>query len=123
MTDGALGKIYGVGEIIVHQGDPGDCMFVIQEGEVEIVVIRDGRETRLRVAGPGELIGEMAIFEREPRSATVRALSEVRALTVDKKNFLRRVNEDPSLAFHLVQTMSRRVRELSEQIVRLRHQS
>lgn len=80
---------------------------------------QDGRETLLRVAGEGELIGEMAIFERGPRSATVRALGEVRALTVDKKNFLKRINDDPSIAFRVVQTMSRRVRELSAEIARL----
>jgi len=120
MAPGELGKVYEDQEVIVRQGDVGDSMFVIQEGSVEIVLDRDGQETRLRVAGPGEFIGEMAIFEREPRSATVRAMGRVRALTVDRKNFLRRINEDPTLAFHLVQTMSRRVRELSGEVARLR---
>ena len=62
----------------------------------------------------------MAVFEREVRSATVRALGEARVLTLDRKNFLRRINEDPSLAFRVVETMSRRVRELSAEIVRLK---
>ena len=90
------------------------------EGQLEILSENEGNQSRIRVAGKGELIGEMAIFERQPRSATVRALGEARVLTVDRKNFLRRINEDPSLAFRLVETMSHRVRELSAEIVRLK---
>jgi CRP/FNR family transcriptional regulator, cyclic AMP receptor protein len=120
MTAGTLGRVYEDGEVLVRQGDAGDSMFVIQEGEVEIVVERDGRETVLRTAKAGEMLGEMAIFLHEKRSATVRAKGRARALTVDKRNFLRRINEDPSIAFRLVETMSRRVRDLSEEIARLR---
>ena len=120
MSQGALGKVYHDREVIVRQGEAGDGLFVIQEGQLEILSENHGRETRLRVAGEGELIGEMAVFEREVRSATVRALGEARVLTVDRKNFLRRINEDPSLAFRLVETMSRRIRELSAEVVRLK---
>ena len=120
MTSGSLGRVYEDGEFLMRQGDVGDVMFVIQEGEVEVVHERDGRETPLAVIGEGGLVGEMAIFLREPRTATVRAKGRVRALTVDKKNFLRRVNEDPSIAFRIVETLSRRVRELSAEVARLR---
>ena len=120
MSQGALGKVYHDREVIVRQGEAGDGLFVIQEGELEILSENDGRETRLRVARKGELIGEMAVFERQVRSATVRAVGEARVLTVDRKNFLQRINEDPSLAFRLVETMSRRIRELSVEVVRLK---
>jgi CRP-like cAMP-binding protein len=120
MESGALGKIYKPSEIIVKQGQPGDCMYVIQEGQVEVVKETDHGEVRLAVRGKGEFFGEMAIFEREVRSATVRALGETRVLTIDKKNFLRRMNEDPSLAFHFAQTMSARIRELSTEVSLLR---
>ncbi len=119
MSAGALGKVYENGEVLMRQGERGDGMLVIQEGEVEILLERDGRTTRVRVAGEGELIGEMAIFENVVHSATVRALGRVRVLTVDRRNFLRQVNEDPTLAFRIVQTMSLRVRELSDQVARL----
>jgi CRP-like cAMP-binding protein len=62
----------------------------------------------------------MAIFDRDVRSATVRALGEVRVLTVDKKNFLRRIHQDPSLAFRIVETMSLRIRELTDENARLK---
>jgi CRP/FNR family cyclic AMP-dependent transcriptional regulator len=120
LTADELGKIYRNGEIIVRQGDVGDSMFVIQEGEAEVVVEKEGKEVLLRMARKGEIIGEMAVFEKVKRSATVRALGNVRVLTVDKKNFLRRIHEDPTLAFRIVEIMSGRIRELSEEIARLK---
>ena len=120
MTEGTLGRTYRDGDIIARQGEVGDCMFVIQEGRVDVVVEEDGVETLLRTAEIGEFIGEMAIFDREVRSATLRAAGEARLLTIDKKNFLKRINKDPSLAFRLVQSMSSRVRDLSAEITRLK---
>jgi CRP-like cAMP-binding protein len=120
MGSEALGKVYEDGRVILRQGTVGDCMYVVQEGEVEVFVERDGKEVRLAVRGPGDIVGEMAIFEREVRSASVRALGRARVLTLDKKNFMRRVHEDPSLAFNIVQTLSHRLRELSEEIARLK---
>lgn len=116
MDTGALGKVYEDGEIIVRQGEVGDCMYVIQEGQVEVIAEEGGEEIHLAVRGEGEFFGEMAIFDRDVRSATVRAMGQVRALTVDKKNFLRRIHEDPALAFRIVETMSRRLRELQAEL-------
>ena len=120
IEQGALGKVYQDGEIITRQGDVGKVMFVIQKGKVDILVERDGHETLLRVAEEGEFLGEMAIFDHEVRSATLRAQGEVKVLTIDKKNFLKRIHVDPSLAFKIVQTMSQRVRELGDEVARLR---
>jgi CRP-like cAMP-binding protein len=117
---GTLGKVYQDGEAIVRQGEVGDCMYVIQEGQVEVVVMEDDKEVRLMVLDTGELFGEMAIVEREVRMATVRALGQARVLTIDQKNFLRRIHEDPSLAWRVVQTMSRRIRELATEVARLK---
>jgi len=120
MDTGALGKVYEDGETIIRQGEVGDCMYVIQDGKVEILVEGDGGEVQLAVRDEGDFIGEMAIFDRDVRSATVRAMGQVRVLTVDKKNFLRRIHQDPSLAFRIVETMSRRIRELTDEIARLK---
>ena len=119
MNSGGMGKTYANGETIVRQGDSGDCMFAIQMGQLEVVRRGKDAEVRVAVLEEGEIFGEMAIFERESRSATVRALGEARVLTVDKKTFLRRVQEDPSLAFNLVRMMSRRIRRLSGEIAEL----
>ncbi len=117
---GALGRTYQDGEIVIREGDVGDCLYVVQDGQLEVVRQVDGKDTVIRIVGKNELVGEMAVFYREPRSATVRARGAVRVLTLDKKNFLRRINEDPSLAFKVIETMSRRVRELTDKVVELR---
>lgn len=121
MSDAALGRFYDDGEIVARQGEAGDCMYIVQDGTVEIVLQdADGSEVLLRTAGRNELLGEMAIFEHRPRSATIRARGRARILTLDKRNFLRRINEDPSLAFRMIETMSVRVRELSQEVHDLR---
>lgn len=123
MEMGALGKVYGPGEIIIRQGELGDCMYIIQAGQVEVVMEQDGQEVRLAVLETGQFFGEMALFERQVRVATVRALSRARVLSVDQKNFLRRMHQDPSLAYPLVQTMFRRIRELDTAVARLKSRS
>lgn len=117
MGTSALGRDYADGEVVVRQGETGDCMYTIQEGRLEVLTSRDGQpEKRIAVMEKGAIFGEMAIFENEVRSATVRALGPARVLTIDKKTFLRRVQEDPSLAFNLVRMMSQRIRRLTEQL-------
>jgi CRP-like cAMP-binding protein len=111
-----LGKEYKEGEVIFHQGDIGNTMFVIQDGEVEAVAEFNGEEYRLRSMGPNEFFGEMALFEKEVRTATIRAIRPTRVLTIDKKNFLGGIHEDPSLAFRIVETMSHRIRDLTDRL-------
>jgi hypothetical protein len=121
-TAGELGSVYGDGEVIIRQGDQGDCMYVIQEGRADVIAEKDGVEVKLRELGEGEIVGEMAIFDRVTRSATVRAVGKARVLTVDKNTLLTRIHQDPSLAFHIVRTMSRRIRDLSEEVRLLKGQ-
>jgi len=121
MALGALGKVYQNGETIFHEGEIGNCMYVVQEGYVEVLSDAGDFEVQLAILGKNEFFGEMAIFEHEIRSATVRALGTARILTVDHKNFLRRIHEDPSLAYRLMEVMSRRVRRLSVEVTQLRH--
>ena len=117
-----LGKEYKAGEVIFRQGDTGSCMFVIQDGEVEAIAESDGREFRLRRMGPNEFFGEMALFEKETRTATIRTTQPTRILSIDKKNFLGGIHEDPSLAFRIVETMSHRIRDLTDRLARYEQQ-
>jgi len=118
----SLGKEFKDGELIVRQGEMGNCMFVIQKGEVEAVAEADGKELKLRKMGVNDFFGEMALFEEETRTASVRALIPTRVLTIDKKNFLRGIHEDPSLAFRIVQTMSHRIRDLTDRLAKYEEQ-
>ena len=120
MKTSELGKIFNDGEVIIRQGDAGDFMYEILDGQVEVFQKREREEVRLAILGKGEFFGEMAIFEREKRSATVRAHGQVRVLTVDKKILLRRISEDPSLALRIIERMSQRIRKMDGEIVRLR---
>jgi flavin-dependent dehydrogenase len=115
---GELGKLYHEGDVILRQGETGDCMYVVQSGNVEVIQERDGQEICLAELGEGDFFGEMALFEKDVRSATVRAIGEARVLTVDRKLLLRKIHEDPSLAFRIMQKMSRRVRELDQELMR-----
>ena len=119
MRRGTLGTTYKNGDVIVRQGDVGHCMYVVQAGEVEVVQEANGRDQRLAVLGEGDFFGEMAVFQKQVRSATIRALGDARVMTVDKKTLLRRIREDPLLALNLLQTLSDRVRELNAEVARL----
>jgi CRP-like cAMP-binding protein len=112
----ALGKSYNAGETIVRQGELGRCMYVIESGQVEVIHEAGDGETRLAILSPGEFFGEMSVFDQAERSATVRAVTDVQALTIDKATFLRRITQDPSLAFRIVKRMSHRIRELNAQL-------
>ena len=120
MALGELGKVYRSGEVIVRQGDVGDCMYVIQSGKVEVIREHGGKEIRLAQLGEGDFFGEMALFEKDVRSATVRTLGDARVLTVDRKIFLRKIQDDPSLAFRIMERMSHRIRDLDDELMRLK---
>lgn len=120
MSISGLGKLYEDGETICAQGDVGECMFVVQLGRVRVVREGAGGEEQLAILERGDCFGEMAILDREKRSATVRALGPARVLTVDRRTFLRRAREDPTLAFHTLRSLGTRVRRLSAEVVELR---
>ena len=117
MVREALGKLYRDGECIVRQGSNGNSMYVVQGGRVEVVQQSDdGHEQHLAYLEAGDFFGEMAVFENEVRSATVRASGEARVLKIDKKTLLTRIREDPLLAVNLLKTMSHRIRDLNMEI-------
>ena len=119
MSRGEIGKEFRAGEVIVKQGDIGDCMYVIQSGTAEVIQARDGKETHVANLGARDVFGEMSIFQKEARSATVRAITDVRAITVDRRIFLRRVHEDPSFVFAILQKMSQRIRDTNAELSKM----
>jgi CRP/FNR family cyclic AMP-dependent transcriptional regulator len=117
MVRGAMGKFYHDGEEIVRQGNTGDCMYVVQSGQVEVIQNSDsGREQHLAFLESGDFFGEMSVFEKEVRSATVRSSGESRVLKIDKRTLLRRIKEDPLLAVNLLKTLSHRIRDLNSEV-------
>lgn len=120
MEKDGLGKIYQDGQSIVEQNDTGNCMYVIQSGTTEVVINKNGKEVFLSKLSEGDFLGEMAIFEPARRIATIRAKGEARVLTVDKKTLLRRIKQDPTLAFRIIETMSKRIRKLDHDLSRIK---
>jgi hypothetical protein len=101
-------------EVIVKQGDPGDAMFLILEGELRARVITNGRETTLATFGPGEFFGDMALFDHGPRSADVVANADSTVLRLSFTAFDRLTREAPALATPFLQstaqTLAARIR-------------
>ena len=118
---GELGKIFTNGEVIVRQGDVGEQMYVVQAGKVEVVLESGDDRDRVAILGPRDFFGEMALFDKEVRSATVQALGEARLLTIDKRTLLKRISEDPLLALNMLKSMSERVRSLNQQVSKTRN--
>lgn len=120
MASGDLGRVYGDGDTIIHQGDAGSSMYVIQEGEVEVIRSCQGYTVQLAVLGEGDIFGELSLFGDAKRSATVRALGNARVVTVDKNIFMRRVQEDLTLAFRVFQTMASRINTMNAEMAVLK---
>ena len=112
-TGTAKTKKFADGEYVVHQGDAADCMYVIHAGVVEVVAKTEGREVSLALLGEGEFFGEMAFFEGGVRTASVRAFGEAEVETLDRKHFLLRIQDEPSLAYTMISRMSERTRDLT----------
>ena len=117
---GGLGTIYADGAVIVHQGEVGNEMFGIQSGKVGVNIQLDGHEKLLRHLAKGEVFGELALFDRQVRSATIKAEGTAQVLTLDKRTMLRRFYEDPSLAYKVVETLTHRVRQLTDELTEAR---
>jgi CRP-like cAMP-binding protein len=99
------------GEALFHQGDPGTSAFIIHEGWVKIVIHNEeGEEIVLNQCGPGEVIGEIALIDGNPRSAGVIALSPVTAVELRRNLFLRVLAQQPLLALDVMRNFAARLR-------------
>ena len=111
-----LGHLYKDGEVIIKQGTVGDCLYVIQQGKVDIISEKGKNEIKLAELGEKEFFGEMALFEKDVRSATVKANGDTKVLTLDKKGLYKTIQNDPSLAFRLLEKLSNRLRQLDKKV-------
>ena len=98
--------------IIFREGEPGDCLYLIVEGQVRVT----RGETLLRDQGPKSFFGEIAVLEDVSRTATITATSRVRFLRLDRDDLLRLMEELPAIAIGICQNLSRRVSELTERV-------
>jgi len=120
MKEGELGRVYSDGEIIFKEGDIGESMYVIQDGTIHIIKKAASGEVIIATLKSGEVFGEMALFDRLPRSASARASGEARVLSIDKKKLFSSINRDPTLVFKLLDSMSQRIRKIDEELMKLK---
>jgi CRP-like cAMP-binding protein len=115
--EGSLGKDYKDGDNIFEENSIGREMYIILTGKVKVIKERDGVETTLATLEEGEFFGEMSLFDNNPRSATVKALGNIKLLEINQKNFLKKISRDPSLAFRMLEKMSQRIRKTDDKIL------
>lgn len=106
----ALNEVeFAAGEVLMRAGDVEDWLFVVLHGEVEVV--RPDRRVRL---GPGSVVGELAVLDPRPRSATVTALTAVSAFQLSKPAFDEAVRTRPEIALGVIAELVGRLRETHE---------
>jgi CRP-like cAMP-binding protein len=105
-------ETYRTGNTILREGEFGDCLYLVVEGEVRVT--REGHY----VGGfrRGEFFGEMTVFDGETRSATATAATPVRLVRLQRHDLLKIMDEEPGIAIAICQTLSRHVRDLMKQL-------
>jgi signal transduction histidine kinase len=104
---------YPAGHVLCHEGAYEDVFYIIAEGNAVIcknISEQDGERT-LRIASKGDLVGEMALIQNVPRSATVRTTTECTVLEMDKQDFETMLSRSPSMAINIIRTTLDRIRE------------
>ena len=107
----------GPGETLFEQGDDGDALFAIVEGALEIsVTSEDGRRLALDKATAGDILGEIALFDPGPRTASVSAIAPTRLLRIRNADVLAAIRSAPDLAVDMIRLAGDRMRYMSQQI-------
>jgi CRP/FNR family transcriptional regulator, cyclic AMP receptor protein len=112
-------RTFGAGEVVFREGDTGDTCYVVRAGHFRAVrEHNDGRTITLATFGPGEIFGELAMFDAERRSASVEALDDTEAAAILGTDMRRLLRAHPDIAVKLLAALSRRLRETNERLTR-----
>jgi CRP/FNR family transcriptional regulator, cyclic AMP receptor protein len=114
-----FGREFPAGHVLFRDGEPGKEMFVIQTGKVRIAKTVRGVEKTLITLGPGAFLGEMAILNNKPRSATAIVEEDAKLLVIDPKTFEAMVRGNAEIAVRLIKTLAQRLQESDDQIENL----
>jgi len=106
LTSSGEPEAFSAGSTVFEEGEPGDRLYVVKSGSVSLST--EGR--RLETVGPGGLFGEMAVIDREPRSATAVADEDSELVAIDKRRFWFLVQETPYFAEIVMRVMAERLR-------------
>jgi len=106
------------GDIVFLEGDDGREMYVVVSGEVVVSKKSGKSEVELARLGKGDFVGEMSLLESLPRSATARAVGKTKLLVIHPGGFLLKIRRDPTFAFEMLQTLSRRIRVTNDNLMK-----
>jgi CRP-like cAMP-binding protein len=112
MTDplfARFGREYPVDAVLFREGDVGDVMYVIRSGAVRISQTINGKERLLAVLGPGEFLGELAILNGKPRTATATVVEPMTCLLVEARTLESMVAKNTEIALRLIKKLARRL--------------
>jgi CRP-like cAMP-binding protein len=108
------------GEVLFHEGDPGDRLYVIVEGKVKLGrTSGDGRENLLAILGPGEMFGELSLFDPGPRNATATAVADTVLIGLGNEDLVSWLTGRPEVARQLLSALARRLRRTNEALADL----
>jgi CRP/FNR family transcriptional regulator, cyclic AMP receptor protein len=108
-------KRYRAREVVLKKGDPALQLFVIVTGRLKALTTgADGRQAALNIMGPGEVFGEVAVLDGQPRSATITAIEPCELLVIHRNELFHFLERSPSAALKLLEVLARRLRTLSE---------
>ncbi len=109
---------FSLGDTIVEEGREADKVYIIERGYVNVLK-RDpmGNQLLVGTAGPGSIIGEAGIFMDADRTATVKAVSDVKAVSFNKEEFLQAISEFPQLSYYIISVLVRRLSQLNNRLV------
>jgi CRP-like cAMP-binding protein len=110
---------YRLGDVIFREGDPGAEMFIVQDGKVAVTKQVAGHEVFLATIERGDFFGEMAVLNDQPRHATCYALAPTYLLAIKSGELLMKLRRDPTFALEMLQTMSRRIRYLEQNVAKM----
>lgn len=100
-------KDFAAGETIIEEGQSGDCLYGIHEGEVEVIY----QGQIVSSVGVGGVVGEMALIDNQPRSASAVAKTDCKLVPIDRHRFTFFVHEHPTFALFVMQTLADRLRK------------
>ncbi len=108
------------GEKLFTEGDPGDRLYLLVDGKVKLGhTATDGRENLIAVLGPGEMIGELTLFDPGPRSTTATAVAPTTMLELDHQAMMDFIDSRPELAKHMLKALAQRMRRTNDQLADL----
>jgi CRP-like cAMP-binding protein len=103
------------GQALFKEGDDGDHLFIVSNGKVKLgTKSPDGRENLLMILGPGDMFGDLSLFDSGPRTATATAVTDTKLLSLGQDKVIPWVKEHPEVSLHLLARLASRLRRTNE---------